>query len=47
MSAPNTEEVNTTPRGDESHILGSHELVDVGNAATSSSATITSEAIRH
>ena len=32
--------------GDETHIVGSHELVDVGNAATSSSAAITSEAIR-
>ena len=46
MSAPNTEEVNTSTTADETHILGSHELVDVGNAATSSSAPITSEAVR-
>ena len=45
MSAPNTEEVNTSIMGDETHTLGSHEIEDVGNAATSSSAPITSEEV--
>ena len=43
MTAPETEQMNTSASGDETHILGSHELKDVGNAANSSSARITSE----
>ena len=44
MSAPNSEEVNTSSMGDETHGSGSHEVEDVGNAATSSCAPFTSEA---
>ena len=45
MSAPNTEEVNVSGTGDESHIFGSHEVVDVSNAASNSSAPVTSEEV--
>ena len=45
MSVPNTEEVNTSATDDETHSLCSHELEDVGNAAASLSAPITSEEI--
>ena len=41
----NSEEVNTSLTCDETHSLGSHEVEDVGNAATSSSAPITSEEV--
>ena len=43
MSAPNSEEVNTSMTGDETHSLGSREVEDVGNAAASSSVPNTSE----
>ena len=43
MSVPNTEEVTTSTRDDETRRLGNHELVDVVNATTSSGAPITSE----
>ena len=45
MSAPNSEEVNTSSTGDETHGSGSHEVEDVGNAATSSCAPFTSEEV--
>ena len=45
MNAANSEEVNATLTSDETHSLGSHELKDVGNAATSSSAPITSKEV--
>ena len=45
MSAPNSEEVSTSLTGDETHSLGSHELEDVGKAATSSNTPITSEEV--
>ena len=45
MSAPNTEEVKTSLTGDETHSLCSHEVEDVGNAASSSSTPITSEEV--
>ena len=45
LSAPTSEEVNTGLTGDETHSLGSHEVEDIGNAATSSSAPITSEEV--
>ena len=32
MSAPNSEEVNTSLTGDGAHSLGSHEVENVGNA---------------
>ena len=44
-SALNCKEVNTSTTGDQTHRLGSHELEDVGNAAGSSSAPITSEEV--
>ena len=43
MSVPNTEEVNTSTRGDETRSVGSHEPYDEGKASTSSSAPLTSE----
>ena len=45
MSAPNSEEVNTSLTGDETLSSGSQEVEDVGNAVTSSSAPITSEEV--
>ena len=45
MSAPNSDEVNASLTSDETHSLGSHEVEDVGNAATSSSALLTSQEI--
>ena len=45
MSTPNSEEVNTSMTGDETHSLDSHEVVNVGNAATSSRTPITSEEV--
>ena len=45
MSAPNSEEVNTSLTDDETHSLGSHEVEDVDNAATSWSTPITSEGV--
>ena len=45
MRASNSEEVNTRLTSDETHILGNHEVEDVGNDATSSSAPITSEEV--
>ena len=45
MSAPNSEEVNTSLTGDETLSLGSQEVEDVGNAATRSRASITSEEV--
>ena len=45
MSAPNTEEVNTSATDDETHIIDSHELENVGNAAGSSSGPVTSEEV--
>ena len=45
MNLPNSEEVNTINTADETHSLGSHELDDVGNAATSSGAPITSKEV--
>ena len=45
MSAPNTEELNPNITGDETQSLGSHEKEDVGNAASSSGASITSEEV--
>ena len=45
MSAPNSEEINNSMTGDETHSLGSHEIEDVGSAATSSSVPITSEVV--
>ena len=45
MSAPTSEEVNTSLTGDETHSLGNHEVENIGNAATSSSALITSEEV--
>ena len=43
MSVPNTEEVKTSTRDDETRRPGNHELVDVVNATNSSGAPITSE----
>ena len=43
MSNANTEEVNASIKGDETHSLGSQEKEDVGNVAGSSSAPISSE----
>ena len=45
MSSLNTEEVNTSITGDETHSLSSHEIEDVGNAATSSTTPISSEKV--
>ena len=45
MSAPNTEELNTSGTGDETQSLGSHELEDVGKAASNSNALITSKEV--
>ena len=45
MIAPNTEEVNISETGDETHSLGSHELQDVGNFAGNSDAPKTSEEV--
>ena len=45
MSAPNSEEVNTRLTGDEAHILGSHDVEDVGNATAGWSLSITSEEV--
>ena len=45
MSAPNTEEVNTSTTGDETHGLGSREIEDVSYAASSLSAPLTSEEV--
>ena len=45
MSASNSQEVKTKLTGDETHSLGSHEVEDFGNVATSSSAPITSEEV--
>ena len=45
MNTPSLEEVNTSETGDKTHSLGSHELQDVGNAASSSTTPITSEEV--
>ena len=45
MSAPNSKEVDTSLTDDQTHGLGSHEIEDVGNAATSSSVPITSKEV--
>ena len=45
MSAPNSQEVNASLTGDETHSSSGREVEDVGNAATSSSAPITSEEV--
>ena len=45
MSTSNSKEVNTSLMGDETHSLDSHEVEDVGNAATRSSAPNTSEEV--
>ena len=37
--------MNTSLTGDETHSLGSHEAEDVGNVATISSTSITSEEV--
>ena len=48
MSAPDSGEVNISLTDDETHSFGSHEVEDVGNAATSPSAPNTSEEVaRH
>ena len=45
MSAMNTEAVNISGTGVETHGLGCHELEDVGKAASSSSDPVTSEEV--
>ena len=45
MSAPNSEELNTSRTGDETHSLGSHELEDVNKSAASSSVPITAQEV--
>ena len=45
MSAPDTKEVNCSITVDGTHSKGSHEVEDVGKAAASSSAPITSEEV--
>ena len=45
MSALNSGEMNASFTGDETHSLGSHGVEDVGNAAASSSVTITLEEV--
>ena len=45
MNAPNTGEVNTSGIVDETRSFGSHELEDVGNAASNSSTPVTSEEV--
>ena len=45
MSAPNSEEVNTSLTGDQTHSTSKLEVEDVGNVSTSSSAPFTSEEV--
>ena len=45
ISVPNTEEVNTSMTGDETNCLGSREVEDIDEAATSSRVPITSQEV--
>ena len=45
MSAPNTEEANTSLPAEETHSLDWNEIGDVNSAATSFSTPITSEEV--